>query len=96
MRFILKIFVAPLVAVLYILCPVFDFVFVRVRMLLKLLAGIFLLAAIVFFVQGKASFGVFFLVTAFLISPIGIPAIAGWLIERLYTLRDALTNFIKS
>ena len=96
MRVIIKIFAAPLLAVLFILCPVFDFVFIRIGMLLKLLAGICLLTAIVFFVQGKVSFGIFFLVTAFLISPLGIPLIVEWLIDRLYTLRDALIDFIKS
>lgn len=38
--------------------------------------------------------GVVFLVLAFLVSPFGIPAIADWLMDRLYSLKYSLQDFI--
>jgi hypothetical protein len=38
--------------------------------------------------------GVVFLVLSFHVSPFGIPAIAGWLMDRLYSLKSSLQNLI--
>jgi hypothetical protein len=40
--------------------------------------------------------GVIFLALSFLISPLGIPAIAEWLIEKLYDINYSLRDFITS
>lgn len=66
---------------------------------LKILAAPFavvltILAAVVLFIGGQVLGGVVFLVLAFLVSPYGIPAIADWLVERLYSLNYALRDFI--
>ena len=45
-------------------------------------------------VQVAALGGVVFLVLAFLVSPFGIPAIADWLMDRLYSLKYSLQDFI--
>ena len=52
------------------------------------------LLAVVLFIGGQTLGGVVFLVLAFLVSPYGIPAIADWLVERLYSLNYALRDFI--
>ena len=38
--------------------------------------------------------GVVFLALVFLVSPFGIPAIADWLMDRLYSLKYSLQSFI--
>ena len=52
------------------------------------------LLAVVLFIGGQTLGGAVFLVLAFLVSPYGIPAIADWLVERLYSLNYALRDFI--
>ena len=52
------------------------------------------LLALVSFIGGRTLGGVVFLVLAFLVSPFGIPAIADWLMDRLYSLKCSLQDFI--
>ena len=52
------------------------------------------LLALVLFIGGQTLGGVVFLVLAFLVSPFGIPAIADWLMDRLYSLKYSLQSFI--
>jgi len=96
MRIILKILAAPLVAVLFVLCPLILFVFVTIKVILKILAGILIVAAILFFIQHNTSAGVAFLIAAILISPIGIPAIAEWLVKHLHGVYFSLKEFMAS
>ena len=52
------------------------------------------LLALVLFIGGQTLGGVVFLVLAFLVSPFGIPAIADWFMDRLYSLKYSLQDFI--
>ena len=52
------------------------------------------LLALVLFIGGQTLGGVVFLVLAFLVSPFGIPAIADWLMDRLYSLKYSLQNLL--
>ena len=52
------------------------------------------LLALVLFIEGQTLGGAVFLVLAFLVSPFGIPAIADWLMDRLYSLKCSLQDFI--
>ena len=52
------------------------------------------LLALVLFIGRQTLGGVVFLVLAFLVSPFGIPAIADWLMDRLYSLKYSLQDFI--
>ena len=36
------------------------------------------------------------LVLAFLVSPFGLPALGGWLVERLYGVKYAVMDFMSS
>ena len=94
MRIILKILAAPFVVVLTVLWAVLVFLFAWGETILKLLSGISGLVAIVMFIAGQTTTGIFFSVIAFLISPVGIPAISRWLIDKLDDLNDALKRFI--
>jgi len=94
MRIILKILAAPFVAVLTILWAVMVFVFCFAEKILSIISGIAGLIAIVFFIAGYIPNGIVLAVIAFLISPVGIPAIAKWLIDKLENLNDSLKYFI--
>jgi hypothetical protein len=96
MRIILKILAMPFVAALFILCPVMLFVFVRIKVLLMFLAAFCVLISILLFINHNIAAGIAFAIAAFLFSPIGIPAIAEWLLKLLYHLNYSLRDFIKS
>jgi len=96
MRIILKIFAAPFVFVLTILCAVLRFLFCTAVVVLHIISVIIALIAIVGFFMGMARQMIFPLIFAFLISPFGIPAIARWLIEKLSDLNENLIDFIKT
>jgi len=94
MRVVLKIFAVPFFVVLWILAPVLQFVFITAKVAMFFLMAIAVIISIVFFISGFVSGGIVFAVIAFLISPLGIPAIAQWLIEKLYRLKYAVQDFI--
>jgi hypothetical protein len=94
MRIILKIIAAPFVVVLTISWAIMVFLFCWAEMILKFLSGITGLIAIVMLIAGQTQGGIVFGVIAFLASPIGIPAVAKWLIDKLGDWNDALKCFI--
>jgi len=94
MRIILKIIAAPFVVVLTILWAIMVFLFCWAETILKFLSGIAGLIAIIMLIAGQTQGGIVFGVIAFLISPIGIPAIAKWLIDKIDDLNATLKGFI--
>ena len=96
MRIILKIIAAPFVVVLTISGAVLIFLFCWAEMILKFASGIAGLVAVILLFAGQTPGGIVFAVITFLISPVGIPAFAKWLIDKLYDLNDTLKCFITS
>ena len=94
MRIIGKILAAPFVVALTVLWAVLVFVFCWAEQILKFASGISGLLAIILFITGQTTGGIVFAIIAFLISPVGLPAIAEWLINRLSDLNAALRCFI--
>ena len=94
MRTIFKILAAPFVVVLTVLWAVLVFVFCWAEMILKFVSGLVGLLALVLFFTGQTTGGIVFAIVAFLVSPVGIPAIAEWLIDRISDMNDALRCFI--
>ena len=91
---VLKILAAPFVAVLTVLAAVVSFLFCMATAVCVIACVVLTLLAVVLFIGGQTLGGVVFLVFAFLVSPYGIPAIADWLVEWLYSLNYALRDFI--
>ena len=89
---VLKILAAPFAVVLTILAAVVSFCVAGAVCVVGCV--VLTLLAVVLFIGGQVLGGVVFLVLAFLVSPYGIPAIADWLVERLYSLNYALRDFI--
>ena len=94
MRIILKILAAPFVVVLTVLWAVLVFVFAWAAALLNITSGLVGLLALVLFFTGQTTGGIVFGIIAFLISPVGLPLIAEWLIDRISDMNFALKNFI--
>ena len=94
MRIILKILAAPIVVVLTILWAVLVFLFSWTEVLASIASGIIMIIAIILFIMGQTTGGIIFAVIAFLLSPVGIPAIAEWLIDKIGDLNAALKAFI--
>ena len=95
MRIIFKVFAIPFMIALTILVPVLTFLFCISQQILNFISGLFILAGIALaifardWLGGGISLGI-----AFLVSPVGLPAIADWLIEKLASANYALRDFI--
>ena len=91
-----KIIAAPLVVILTIAVAVLTFLFCWAKTFLEIISGIGVLLSIVLFFIGQKLGCCVFLILSFLISPLGIPAIADWLIDKVDDLNYSLRYFIMS
>ena len=91
---VLKILAAPLVVALILLVAIVSFLHCVASALCHVGCVVLTLLALVLFIGGQTLGGAVFLVLAFLVSPFGIPAIADWLMGRLYSLKFSLQSFI--
>lgn len=94
MRIVLKIIAAPFVVVLSVLWAVLVFLFCWAEKVMQIVSGLIMLIAIAMFIMGRTTNGIILVVIAFLLSPLGIPAIAEWLIDRIGDMSGALKSFI--
>lgn len=94
MKFVLKILFAPVIAVLVVLVSV-------LALILSLYAWVFGIASTILGILGLAVLlldnvvnGVIILVIAFLVSPIGLPMLAAWMLGQIqrfrYFIQDAV------
>jgi membrane-bound ClpP family serine protease len=94
MKFVLKILFAPVIAVLVVLVSAFA-------LILNLSAWVFGIASTILVILGlavllldNAANGVIILVIAFLVSPVGLPMLAAWMLGQIqrfrYFIQDAV------
>ena len=94
MKFVLKILFAPVIAVLVVLVS-------ALALILSLSAWVFGIASTILGILGlavllldNAANGVIILVIAFLVSPIGLPMLAAWMLGQIqrfrYFIQDAV------
>ena len=93
MRTILKIIAAPFILALILAVAVLSF--------LSCVAGVVAcvalsLLAILCLLAGQTTGCIAMFVLAFLVSPFGLPALGGWLVERLYGVKYAAMDFMAS
>ena len=92
---VLKILAASFVVVRSVLTAVVSFLFCMVSAVCVVACAVLtLLAVLVLFINGQILGGAVFFVLAFLGSPYGIPAIADWLVDRLYSFNYTLRGYI--
>lgn len=94
MKFVLKILFAPVIAVLVVLVS-------ALALILNLSAWVFGIASTILGILGLAVFlldnavnGVIILIIAFLVSPVGLPMLAAWMLGQIqrfrYFIQDAV------
>jgi len=96
MRLFFKILSLPFILITWILYGVCKLIVLASGMILGILSGLTLVAAVVLFFKTGVIPGVALLVIAFLISPYGIPKLAAWLTGKLGGLSYALRDFVTS
>jgi len=96
MRIILKIIAAPFVLLLTVAGACLSFIFGFAAWALNIVSGIGGLLGIVLLLTGQTTNGIIILVLAFLFSPLGLPAVIGWLLDKLDNLNYSLKSFITS
>ena len=96
MRIILKIIAAPFVVILTVAWAILTFLFGFAAWALNIVSGIAGILGIVILLTGETTNGIIVLTLAFLLSPVGIPAVINWLLDRLDDLNCSLRTFITS
>lgn len=94
MRILFKILAAPLVVILAVGTAVLAFLCGVAEWLLDIISGLIVIMAIAFFIDQQFTNGGIALAMAFVCSPVGLPAVAGWVVEKLVDLDFALRRFI--
>jgi len=95
-RLVLKLLAAPFALALTIASALFSFVLSVSDMVFGIVSGLLFLAAVIMFATGQTTGGIVFFVLAFLVSPVGLPALAGLLVKGLGGAGGRLRVFIRS
>ena len=96
MRLLLKLFAAPVMLALTLLAAMMMFLFDICSFLLTVASVIMALLGIGLFFTPTPHAGFIFLFLAFLLSPYGLQAVAGLLIEAVDGLGSSLRRFLVS
>lgn len=96
MKFLLKILLAPIIAVLAILVWLCGLMLKLSAWVFGILGTIFGILGVAILVLESVTNGLIVLVFAFLVSPLGLPMFAAWLIGQMqrfrYFVQDAIYN----
>ena len=92
MRMILKILAAPLVVALTLFVWICTILLYCTGMVLGLSAFVVALLGVAVLVSYSLQNGIILLVIAFLISPMGLPTAAAWLLGKVQSLRYAIQD----
>jgi len=95
-RIILKILAMPFVVILTIFGAVFTFILFLSGWVFYVVSFLLGIGGAGLLFTGETVSGIVLLVTAFLVSPFGLPAAAEWIADKLddlnYTLKDFITS----
>lgn len=94
MKIMGKILALPFILALTILVAVLHFLTCISSGIFWIVSSIIGLGGIGLIVTGETSIGIGCVVIAFLVSPFGLPALAGWITDLLDGLNDALKGFV--
>ena len=94
MRFILKILVAPLFAILVVFIWLCALVFKMSAWVFGIVSSILGLLGIAVLFLDNTTNGIIILVIAFLVSPVGLPMVAAWMIGQMQRLRYFLQDAV--
>lgn len=94
MRLLFKVLSLPFILITWILYGVCRLIVLASGVVLAILSGIVLLAAIILFFEAGIIPCVTLMAVAFAISPYGIPRLAAWLTGKLGGLNYALRDYV--
>ena len=94
MRIILKILAAPFALIFTVLAFICTFLLSVSGKIFGIVSGLVFIGAVILFITGEALGGVLFLFIAFLVSPMGLPALTGKVSELLANAGKSLRRFI--
>lgn len=94
MRFILKILFAPVIAILAVVSWLCGFALSMSAWVFGLVSTVFSILGLAILLLDNVTNGIIVLVFAFLVSPLGLPMAAAWLIGQLQKLRYFLQSTV--
>ena len=94
MRLILKVLAAPVIVVLTLFVWVCSAILYCSAYLLGLAGSLIGLMAVVMFLSGSLKSALMLLILAYLVSPLGLPMAAAWLLARVQDLRYAIMEAV--
>jgi len=94
MRFVLKLIASPLALAMFILTALFSFVLAMSGAVLGIASSLVFIGATILLLMGETAGGIAWLVIAYLVSPFGLSALAGWLVGKLAGAGQALKGFV--
>ena len=96
MKFVLKIFALPFALIFTVLAAILTFIFSISSIFFGIASGLIFIGAVILFITGEPIGGIAFVVVSFLVSPLGLPAIAGKLVGLIDSIARKLRGFITS
>ena len=94
LRFILKIIAMPFALAFTITAAFFSFVLSASSVFFGIASSLIFVGSVILFITGEPMGGATFMVIAFLVSPFGIPAVAGRLVGAIGNAGGSLRGFI--
>ena len=94
MRLLLRILAAPVVVILTLFVWICLAILYCSAYLLGLAGSLIGLMALVMFISGSVRNALLLLILAYLISPLGLPMAAAWLLARVQDLRYAIMEAV--
>jgi hypothetical protein len=94
MKVILKILAAPFALICTLLAMMLAFVHSMSKIIFGIASGLVFICSVILLVTGETGGGLAFMAVAFLVSPYGLYALAGWLVDKLGDAGGALRGFM--
>ena len=94
MRLLLRILAAPVVVILTLFVWICSTILYCSAYLLGLAGSLVGLMALVMFISGSVRNAILLLILAYLISPLGLPMAAAWLLARVQDLRYVIMEAV--
>ena len=94
MRLLLRILAVPVVVILTLFVWICSAILYCSAYLLGLVSSLVGLMALVMFISGSVRNAILLLILAYLISPLGLPMAAAWLLARVQDLRYAIMDAV--
>lgn len=91
---VLRVLAAPFWVVMALLIAAVSFLYCVASTICSVGCVLLTLLACALLIAGQTTGGAALLIFAFLLSPLGIPAIADWLMKELYAMKYSLQDFI--